>query len=170
MFKKFAVAAALAAMASSAFAVGPTGFYGGVDAGSTHVDNINDHGTSFGALMGYGVNPNVAFEFGYRRLGNWDIHGGPFDSGTLKIDQIQLTVVGSYPLTPQLDIFGRGGFNDLSTEWSARGQTYNPDSKGGTLYGVGLAYHFTPTVSGRVEFQKPSSDSTNVSLGVVVKF
>ena len=169
MLKKFAVAAALAAMASSAFAAGPTGFYGGVDAGSTKVDNIDAHGTSFGALMGYGVNPNVAFEFGYRRLGNWDIRD-PFYSGTVKIDQVQLTVVGSYPLTPQLDIFGRGGFNDLSAKVSAGGQTYQPDSEGGTVYGVGLAYHFTPTVSGRVEFQKPSSDSSNVSLGVLFKF
>jgi OOP family OmpA-OmpF porin len=170
MFKKFAVAAALAATASSAFAAGPTGFYGGVDAGSTHVDNINVHGTSFGGLLGYGVNPSVAFEFGYRRLGSWDVHGGAFDGGTAKIEQFQLTVVGFYPLTPQLDIFGRGGFSDLFTDWSARGRTDMNDNGGGTMYGVGLAYHFTPTVSGRVEFQKPSSDSSNVSLGVVVKF
>ena len=170
MFKKFAVAAALAAMASSAFAAGPTGFYGGVDAGTTHVDNINVHGTSFGGFVGYGVNPGVAFEFGYRRLGSWDVYGGQFDGGTLKIDQFQLTVVGSYPLTPQLDIFGRGGFSDVFSDWSAPGRTYSHDNGGGTTYGVGLAYHFTPTVSGRIEAQKPSSDSTNVSLGVVVKF
>jgi OOP family OmpA-OmpF porin len=169
MFKKFAMAAALAAMASSAFAAGPTDFYGGLDVGSTHVDDVNGHGTSVGALVGYTVNPNVAFEFGYRRLGSWDTHGGVLEGGTLKSDQIQLTVVGSYPLTSQLDIFGRGGYNDLNTKWSAPNASYKHDS-GGALYGAGLAYHFTPIWSARVEFQKPSSDSTNFSLGIVARF
>jgi OOP family OmpA-OmpF porin len=38
------------------------------------------------------------------------------------------------------------------------------------LYGVGLSYAFTPAVSARVEVQRPSSDSTNVSAGVSFQF
>lgn len=40
----------------------------------------------------------------------------------------------------------------------------------GGLDGVGLNYGFTPTVSGRAEVQKPSSDSTYYGVGIVVKF
>ena len=40
----------------------------------------------------------------------------------------------------------------------------------GVLYGVGLNYNFTPTISGRAEVQKPSSDSTNYGVGIVFKF
>jgi OOP family OmpA-OmpF porin len=169
MFKKIAVAAALAAVASSALAAGSKGFYGGLDIGSTKIRNVDDNGTSFGSVVGYGFNRYVALEFGYRRLGTWDIHGGPFDGGTYRSDQMLLTVVGSYPLTQELDLYGRTGFNDMANESSARGQSTTNDLSGG-VYGVGLRYHFTPTISGRIEVMKPTVDSTNVNVGVVFKF
>jgi hypothetical protein len=40
----------------------------------------------------------------------------------------------------------------------------------GVLYGVGLNYDFTRAISGRVEAQKPSSDSTHYGVGIVFKF
>jgi OOP family OmpA-OmpF porin len=169
MFKKFAIAAALAVVASSACAAGAKGFYGGLDVGSTKIDNVDDSSASFGGVVGYGFNRYVALEYGYRRLGRWDIHGGTFDGGTFTSTQMLFTVVGSYPLSQELDVYGRVGFNDMANESSARGQSSTNDISGG-VYGAGLRYHFTPTISGRVEVQKPTVDSTNVNVGIVFKF
>lgn len=163
MFKKIAAAAALAFVAASSFAA-PTAFYGGLDVGSTKIDNFDDNKTSFGGFLGYGFNQYFAVELGYRQLGKWDVFG--ID---VKAKQTHLSVVGSYPLNPQFDVYGRLGYNQIRAEASYGGYSYGDDTDGG-LYGIGLNYNFTPTISGRIEAQKPSSDSTNYSAGIVFKF
>lgn len=164
MFKKFAIAAALALAASSSFAAAPTGFYAGLDVGSTKIDNFDDSKAGLGGFLGYNFNRFVAIEMGYRQLGSWDIGGVD-----VKAKQTHVSVVGSYPLAPQFDIYGRLGYNSLRAEASFGGFTYGDDTNG-VLYGVGLNYDFTPTISGRAEVQKPSSDSTNYGVGIVFKF
>jgi opacity protein-like surface antigen len=164
MFKKFAAAAALALVASSSFAAAPTAFYGGLDVGSTKIDDFDDNKTSVGAFVGYGFNPFFAVELGYRQLGKFDVFGAD-----VKAKQTHLSAVGSWPLSPQLDVYGRLGYNNLRAEASYRGRTYGDDNDG-VLYGVGLNWNFTPTIAGRIEAQKPSSDSTNYNVGVVFKF
>jgi OOP family OmpA-OmpF porin len=164
MFKKIAAAAALAFAATSAFAAAPTAFYGGVDVGSTKIDGLDDNKASFGGFLGYGFTQNFAVELGYRQLGKWDVMGAD-----LKAKQTHLSLVGSWPLNPQLDVYGRLGYNQLRAEASYAGYTYGEDTSTG-LYGIGLNYSFTPTLSGRIEAQKPSSDSTNISVGVAFKF
>jgi OOP family OmpA-OmpF porin len=164
MFKKIAAAAALALVATSAFAAQPTAFYAGVDAGSTKIDNVDDSKASFGGFLGYGFNQNVAVELGYRQLGKWDVMGAD-----LKAKQAHLSVIGSWPLNQQLDVYGRLGYNQLRAEASYAGYTYGEDTSG-ALYGIGLNYSFTPAIAGRIEVQKPSSDSTNISVGVAFKF
>jgi hypothetical protein len=164
MFKKFAVAAALALVASSSFAAAPTAFYGGLDVGSTKLDGFDDNKTSFGGFVGYGFNQFVAVELGYRQLGKFDVYGVD-----VKAKQTHLSVVGSYPLMPQLDVYGRLGYNNLRAEASYGNTTYGENTDGG-LYGIGLNYNFTPAISGRIEAQKPSSDATNYSVGIVFKF
>ena len=163
MFKKFAAAAALAFVAASAIAA-PTAYYGGLDVGSTKIDGFGDNKTSVGGFLGYGFNRFLAIELGYRQLGNWDELGVD-----VKAKQTHLSLVGSYPLNTQLDVYGRIGYNELRGEASYGGYHYGDDTSGG-LYGIGLNYSFTPTISGRIEAQKPSSDSTNYSVGVVFKF
>ncbi|WP_322404010.1 outer membrane beta-barrel protein [Massilia luteola] len=164
MFKKFAIAATLALAASSSFAAGPSGYYAGLDVGSTKIDNLDGNQTGVGGFLGYGFNRFVAVELGYRQLGSWDF--GPVE---VTAKQTHVSVVGSYPLAPQFDIYGRLGYNSLRAEASYGGYKYGDDTNG-ALYGVGLNYHFTPTISGRVEVQKPSSDSTNYGAGIVFKF
>jgi len=163
MFKKIAAAAALAFVASSAFAA-PTAFYGGLDVGSTKIDGMDDSKTSVGGFVGYGFHPNFAVELGYRQLGKWDVSGAE-----LKAKQTHLSLIGSYPLNGQLDIYGRLGYNQLRAEASYGNYTYGEDTSGG-LYGIGLNYSFAPNMSARFEVQKPSSDSTNVGVGIVFKF
>jgi opacity protein-like surface antigen len=164
MFKKIAAAAALAFAATSAFAAAPTAFYGGLDVGSTKIDDFDDSKASFGGFLGYGFNQNFAVELGYRQLGKYEALGVD-----VKAKQTHLSVLGFYPLNPQLDIYGRLGYNQLRAEASYAGRTYGEDTSTG-LYGIGLNYSFAPNVSGRLEVQKPSSDSTNISVGVAFSF
>jgi hypothetical protein len=164
MLKKFAAAAALALVASSSFAAAPTAFYGGLDVGSTKIDDFDQDKTSFGGFLGYGFNQFFAVELGYRYLGKFDVFGTD-----VKAKQTHLSLVGSYPLNAQFDVYGRLGYNNLRAEAKAGGITYGDDTDGG-LYGIGLNYNFNSQLSGRFEVQKPSSDSTNYSVGVVWKF
>jgi OOP family OmpA-OmpF porin len=164
MFKKFAVAAALAAMASSAFAADAKGFYGGLDVGMNKVDNLDGSKIGLGTFLGYRFNQYVALELGYRQLGEWHINGG-----TVKLSETHVSVVGSYPLNSQFDIYGRLGHDNPQVDSTVPGATYNHDLSGG-FFGAGLSYKFTPTISGRIEAQQPTKDSTNVNVAVVFKF
>jgi opacity protein-like surface antigen len=163
MLKKIAAAAALALVASSSFAAAPTAFYGGLDVGSSKIDAFDDSETSYGAFLGYGFNRFFAVELGYRELGKFDVVGG-----NVKAKQTHLSVIGSYPLNNRLDLYGRLGYSNLDA--SSSSPYVSVDAEDGGLYGVGLNYNFTPQLSGRIEAQKPSSDSTNYSVGVVWKF
>jgi hypothetical protein len=162
MFKKITAAAALALAASSVFAAAPTAFYGGVDAGSTKIDDSSTE-ASFGGFLGYGFNRFVAVELGYRQLGKFDL-----PQGDVKVKQSHVSVVGFFPLSPQIDVYGRVGYNKLTT--NVNSSMYTVDDVSGSVYGVGLNYSFTPAISGRVEVQKPASDITHYNIGVAFQF
>lgn len=164
MFKKIIAAAALATLASSAFAAQPNTFYGGLDAGSTKIDGFGDNKTSYGAFLGYNFHENFAAEIGARRLGSFSTNGVDVDA-----DQYQASIVGTLPLQNNFNVFGRLGYNKLKASASYQDFTADADDSG-VLYGVGVGYNFTPTISGRIEFQKPSSDSHNVSAAVAFAF
>jgi len=164
MFKKLVVAAALAALASSAFAADAKGFYGGLDVGMNKVDNLDGSKIGLGTFLGYSFNQYVALELGYRQLGEWHLNGG-----TVKLSETHVSVVGSYPLNSQFDIYGRLGHDNPQVDSTVPGATYNHDMSGG-FFGAGLSYKFTPTISGRIEAQQPTKDSTNVNVAVVFKF
>lgn len=164
MLKKIVAAAALAMLAGSSFAADTVGAYAGLDVGSTKIDGLSDNKVSFGGFAGYNFNQNVAVEGNVRSLGKWS------DSGVdVKITQVALSVIGSYPFNPQFNVYGRLGYNRLNADASYMGLN-GSDSTSGGLYGIGLGYNFSSQIVGRVEVQKPSSDSTNVSVGVAYKF
>ncbi|AVR98383.1 outer membrane beta-barrel protein [Pseudoduganella armeniaca] len=169
MLKKFAAAAALAFVASSAFAAAPVAFYGGVDLGVTNADEyVDGNKASIGAFIGYGFNQNFAIEAGYRQLGKWD---------DIRAKQTHVSVLGFLPLNAQTDVYARLGYNKVKAEqsytFSVFGNKYtstigvNDDR---ALFGLGLNYSFSNQLSGRVEVQKPVSDVTNVHAALVWKF
>jgi OOP family OmpA-OmpF porin len=164
MFKKIAAAAVLATLAASSFAATP-GIYAGVDVGSTKIDD-SDFGreSSFGAFVGYDLNPNIAIEAGYRRLGAWKMQGASVD-----LDQAALSVIGKVPLNNQFNIYARLGYNRLDASAHISNVSAS-ESTSKVLYGLGLGYNFSSNIAGRLEVQKPSSDSTNVSVGLVYSF
>lgn len=167
MFKKIAAAAFALAASSSAFAADPPSFYAGLDVSSTDFDDY-DRDTGFGAFVGYKFNENLAVEAGYHRLADATYRAGTL-SGELRIDQYDLSVLGTLPLSNGFDLYGRLGYNRLTVDIDAPG-FFGKEHQSKLVYGLGLAYAFTPILHGRVEVQKPHSDVTKLVAGVVFNF
>jgi OOP family OmpA-OmpF porin len=160
MFKKIALAATLAIVATSSFAQVRPSVYAGVDVGSTKIDGISDRQSSFGGFVGYQFNQSFAVEAGYRRLADFD---------NITVNQTHASVIGILPLQSNFNIYGRLGYNNLDVKNSTAFGALK-DSTSGVLYGVGVGYNFTPNITARLEAQKPTSDSSNVSGTLSLKF
>lgn len=167
MFKKIAAAVALVAASSVAFAAEPPAFYAGVDASSTKVEGFDREG-GYGAFIGYKFNESIAIEGGWHRLADTEYRAGALRAD-VTIDQIDVSVIGTLPLSNGFDLYGRLGYNRLEAEADVAGYT-GKEHDSNALYGLGLGYAFTPAVHGRLEVQKPSSDATKILAGVAFKF
>lgn len=168
MFKKIAAATALVLASSAAFAAQPGTVYAGADVGRTKIDDVSERDTSYGAFVGYNFHQNFAIEAGYRRLADVDYRAGGV-TANVKADQLALSVVGSLPVAENLSVYGRLGANRLEAKARVANVSVK-DNETKALYGVGLNYAFSPTLSARVEVQKPASDVTNLSAGVAFQF
>lgn len=160
IMKKIVAAAVLAMVATASMAGTPGRLYAGIDGGSTRFDGLPGKEASFGGFFGYNVHRNFSLEAGFRRLGVWQIPGNE-----LKRDQVSLSVLGAVPLRGALSVYGRLGANYVKTRTCSC-----KESTSGVLYGIGLGYRFSETVFARVEAQKPTSDSRNVSIGLAIQF
>lgn len=158
MIKKIAIAGALALMASTSFAQTAPKAYAGVDVGTVDIDGFDDNETAAGGFVGYNFNENFALEGGYRQA-NFD---------AFKLKQTSLSVIGTLPLSNGFNVYGRLGYNDINVK--ANGSSFTGDVDSGALYGVGAGYAFTPTISGRVEYQRPTSDASIITAGIAFKF
>ncbi|MYN01388.1 outer membrane beta-barrel protein [Pseudoduganella sp. DS3] len=159
MIKHIAAAALMAATSFTATAAEPVSYYVGADTGVTRVnDYSNDN--SYGVFAGVKVNQNVALEAGYRELGRFPA----YSYGFFKAKQTAISLIGSAPVGA-VSVFGRIGFNTIKVE--TRAGNGNDD---GLLLGVGVSYNINKQISARVEYQRPSSDSKNLSVGVSYAF
>jgi OOP family OmpA-OmpF porin len=80
-----------------------------------------------------------------------------------------VSVVGTLPLNQKFNLFGRVGYNNVKAEASYMGYSAT-ETVSGTLIGVGAGYNFSEKIVGRVEVQKPASDTSNLSVAVIYKF
>lgn len=169
MFKKIAFAATMAILAATSVAAEIPSFYAGADIGSTKFDFIPGHQGGFGGFVGYTINMHVAVEANYRRLAQMD---GVYVNGVksdLSINQAAVSVIGMLPLTKDLNVFARYGRIHLDSKASGANVSLYP-SGNGALFGAGLGYAITPTVSVRMEYQVPTGDSRNISASVAYNF
>ncbi|TFW30415.1 hypothetical protein E4L96_00085 [Massilia arenosa] len=168
--KKTALIAALALFATAASAADTIlpGFYAGADLGRSTADDYDGHETSYGGFLGYQINQNFAAELGYRRLADTTVRFAGYNVDA-KVDQTAISVLGIVPLQKNFSVYGRLGYNHLKAKASLAGYSAS-DSDNKVLYGVGVTYAFTPAIVGRAEVQRPSSDSTNLSVGVAFTF
>ncbi|MFL6658262.1 MAG: outer membrane beta-barrel protein [Massilia sp.] len=160
MIKHFAVAATLAVLASSSFAADRGYVYGGADFGTTKIKDLSGRSSSFGSFVGFQATEMFGAEVNVRRLA--DTTDNFVDT---RLSQIGVSAIATMPLVNGINVYGRLGYNHLKIVSDGASDT---ESK--VLYGVGLSYAFTPVISGRVELQKPHSDVSNISAGVVFKF
>lgn len=167
MFKKIAAAAILAAASAGALATGPTPFYAGVDLSSTDFDDV-DRDTGFGVFAGYKFSERIAVEAGFHRLADTEFGSGALGAD-VQVDQYDLSLIGTLPLSAGFDLYGRLGYNRLTAKIDAPG-FYDKEHRSKLVYGLGLDYAFTPVLHGRVEVQRPTSDAAKVAAGVVFHF
>ncbi|ELX13524.1 putative outer membrane protein [Janthinobacterium sp. HH01] len=97
-------------------------------------------------------------------MGNWHVSGVD-----VRVKHYAASVVGTLPLASDFFVLGRLGYSRLEAGASIQGRRFSV-SDNGALVGVGIGYHFTPALSGRLEFQKPSSDSRNLGVSVAYQF
>jgi opacity protein-like surface antigen len=160
MFKKIALAAALVLAATSASAT-DTRSYAGVDVGRSSIDDYDKNYTSFGAFGGYRFSDAIAVEGALRRLGS--------DDGA-KADQLAVSAVftgyakGEWS---QISLFGRLGVNRVN--FSKCG-VFCPKDETSVLLGAGIGYDINPRTTVRLEYTRPTSDTSNVSLGLAFGF
>lgn len=172
MFKKIAIAAALVAVSATAFAQpfaqqqAPT-LYAGIAGTSSDIDGFDREG-GYGAFIGYKFNPSVAIEGGYYRVADTDYRVGAVRAD-LTLDQIDLSVIGTLPLSNGFDVYGRLGYARIEAEADIAGYS-GKEHDSGAVYGLGLGYTFSPVVHGRLEVQRPASDITKVVAGVSYNF
>lgn len=181
------LSAALATLQASA-----QGFYIGASFGSSDFDKGNvipdlmttgnvdgkDSGTKL--FGGYQVNRNLGLELAYADLGKTNYgpgSSGPCSvtNGTVKASGFNFSAVGTLPLNPSFDLFGKIGFY----AWEAKandttcGAPFSDKATGTDLsYGVGATYNLTKNFGIRAEWEqyKAVDDISLLSIGVAYKF
>ena len=163
--KKIVALAALALTALSASAA-DNSWYVGADIGSTtfKVTGDSDSKTGYGALVGYTLNQNIAFEGSVRRLGS--------ESG-VDVNAWQASVLGLLPLNQQFTVYGRLGVTRNSLDISQNNVDVSVN-KTRALIGVGVDYKIDKNWALRAEYND-LGDNYNVridqfNVGVTYRF
>lgn len=120
-------------------------------------------GSTAGLRLGYRLNPNLAVEASYDRIGSTDLQSAiaapaaDSASGTWKAHGFGLHVLGIAPLDNQWSVYGRAGVEQWHTSLdtaSASGNTVNVSTTGSNTalaLGAGVAYAISPNVDATAE-------------------
>lgn len=172
--KKTLIALCFSSCVLSANATEPNSFYIGVKSGGASVhhgvnqfksrnSNNNDlkrFSVAYGAFAGYQFTPYFATEIGYEHFGQLSVaHLGNNDTPYFKhsAQGTQLAFKGSYPLTENIDLFGKigGAFvnNRYKFSETLSNNTKNKSNKFSPVLGLGIDYKLLPELGFRVEYQ-----------------
>jgi OOP family OmpA-OmpF porin len=162
----------LAALAAATLAFSPvvaadSGPYVGAGIGyfGLDADGFDGSDTAFKLFGGYRMNQYFATELEY-------IDGGkPDDSGfEIDISGFNLSVLGSWPVTEQFDVFAKLGV----LFWDAEARGFGDESGEDFSYGIGADFKFGDNWAIRGEYQRFEIEDTDtadlVSLGVYFRF
>lgn len=149
----------------------------------------DDHDLGLKVFAGYQLNRYLAVEGGYFNLGEFGFAATTQPMGTLrgevKIQGVNLDLVGVLPLTQKWSVFGRAGVNYAASKTTFAGtgavQVDDPDRSERAAHhklGLGLQYDFTPQLGIRAELERYRIDDTVenkgdidlASLGLVYRF
>lgn len=157
---------------------------------STTIED-RDHDTGYKVFGGYQFNPNFAIEGGYFNLGQSGFTATTVPSGSLigdiKVQGVNLDLVGTLPITERLSVLGRVGANYAQTDGTFRttgaAQAFNfnpsPSARDTNLkVGLGMEYAVTESLSWRAEVERyrindavgNKGDVDLYSVGLVYRF
>jgi OmpA-OmpF porin, OOP family len=140
-----------------------SGLYAGINFSSTKIDELGTKG-GFGGYLGYKFTQNFAAELGLSNNGKYDYFGT-----SVKVTAANLSLVGSIPVSSNVDLFGRLGYGNLKAKVSA-GTFSESGNDNSALFGAGVRLNLNPQYAIRAEFARLSSDSTTFSLGAQFNF
>lgn len=189
--KRFAIAG-IAISALLGLSTGPTfaqgmglgpeaGFYAGAGGGFTTVDvcddlnalgatSCDDSDFGFKIFGGFKFNQYFGAEAGYVNLG--EVSATLSGIGVeVDADGFQLAAVGTYPIE-QFSLLGKVGIYIWDLEASAAGASVSDDGTD-IMFGLGGAFHFTPQLSVRGEWERFDFDGDDVdffSASVIYNF
>lgn len=141
--------------------------------------SVDGEDTGFKVFGGYQFSRNFGLEVSYLDFGKATysgLSGGtPLTGGQAATDGLNFSAVGTLPLTPQFDLFGKVGIMNWETKASfVVGSTPGTQRDDGNdlTYGIGVAYNFTPNLALRAEWErfKAVDDIDLMSIGVAFKF
>jgi OOP family OmpA-OmpF porin len=191
----------LAAMAVSPLHAQETFYYGGLSLGQSRaqIDEPritagllssglattsmarDERDTAYKVFGGYQFNKYFALEAGYFNLGQFGFTSTTVPAGTLdgqiKLQGVNLDLVGAFPLTSKLSVLGRVGGQYAQARDTFRGtgavSVLNPNpSKRSANYkfGAGLQYEVTPSILVRAEAERYRIDDAVGNRGDVNLF
>lgn len=145
--------------------------------------NCDDTDTGWSVFSGYQFNKYLGAEIGYADLGEFKVStSGTTD--TLKVKGSELLGVGTFPINPQFEVYGKVGVFFWNVKESCAGTLCPFGSQNETgsdlTYGLGAKFTFTKNVGVKVQYQRykdvgneattGKDDVDVVSVGVVFKF
>lgn len=163
----------------------------GLSAGGFTSNTItdDDRSTGFKVFGGYQLNKHFALEGGYFNLGKFGYTATTVPAGTLrgdiKVQGLNLDLVGTLPITEKFSAFGRAGvqYAEAKDRFAGTGAVLvaNPNpSKRDTNYklGLGLQYAVTDALAVRGEVERyrindavgNKGDIDLISVGLVYRF
>lgn len=166
-------------VASSSALAADNGFYIGVGAGANFFDSTDsqitvgnpggydasDADLALRVYGGYQVNKYVGFEVAYVDLGTQKIDFVGIDRiNKMSVKGVNLSLVGSYPVTASLDVFAKVGASYLKNTSYEYGADFllmegevsakNSDRTWQPSVGVGMKYAYSKNVSVRAEYDR----------------
>lgn len=185
MKKIIAIASLSALIASPALADDSARFYLAIDSGVVVLANAGTYPDQRAVSLagGYHISPNLAIEVG--TFTTYD--DSPIASGTGRQVSEQkvfgVSAVGTYPLNKYFEVFGKLGWNTVTTSQTLH-YTTGPSSSGAATtnltYGLGAQYNISSHFGIRVQYESlgkakvdsagTGADITRSSFGVVYNF
>jgi len=157
---------AIAALSTGAIAQQPTstGFYGGLGLGESRADLetgaigglTDEKDTAWKLFGGYQFNRYIAVEAGYADIGKFSV-AGPAGSASFDTKLLQVSAVGSLPLTTQWALTGKLGLARTDTDITGGvggAPVSQSDRDTNPTYGIGARYDFSRTFGLRGEWER----------------
>ncbi|WP_323896553.1 porin OmpA [Aeromonas veronii] len=134
--------------------LGWSNFYGIDESNALTLGNETNDALGAGVFGGYQINKNLGLELGYDYLGNYKydaVKSGAAFSDEVTAQLAQLTLKLGFPVTDNLDLYGRvgGGYGWADT----KSDVYKDDSRFVVVGALGAEYAFNLDWAARLEYQ-----------------